>query len=120
MTEYHSIKCSISEAKRLLGKIPKSVFWDVDVEVLSPERDSYFIVRRIMNRAIGSVELFEIIDQIYSIDLIEKVALNSRQIRGNETIKDIANRYNLNPRDFKQWIDLADPVISKSDSSETD
>jgi hypothetical protein len=86
------------------GIFPKAMFWDVDVRLLSIEFDGDFIIDRVLAWNMGQEDFFETLDSLYPIYLIKSVALNSRQIKGNENIESIAIRYNLDPLAFNKYI----------------
>ena len=90
---------------RVSDVFPAGLFWDVDVETLSVQRDKNFIIQRVLNRA--DVSLFKSLEKLYPLDDIKFHALNSKEIFGNERIEHIAARYRLNPGDFHKYIDFA-------------
>jgi len=56
----------------------RSLFWDVDIEKISPENDWFFIIERILEY--GDIDDFEWMQKIFSKELIETVLKKSRII----------------------------------------
>lgn len=92
------------QSRLLLNELPASMFWDVDRQHLSITKDAKFIISRVLNWSIGDQEPFDIIEKMYPVELIRKAAVASSSLYGNESIRDVANRYNLDPRSFKHYI----------------
>ena len=80
------------------------MFWDVDMGQLSIKKDKAFIIDRVLSGSMENAKYLERLDKIYSKKDIINVAKSSNSIRGNESIKFIANRYGMNPKAFKQFI----------------
>lgn len=83
---------------------PHEMFWDVDMNSLSPKKDSRFIIQRVLSRSMNNSEYFEKLESLYSNKRIKSIALQSPEIIGNEDIEFIANRYHLKPERFKKYI----------------
>ncbi len=103
---------NISDKKRLGSKklsklFPAVMFWDVDMDMLSLNRDKDFIIPRVLGRFMDDDEYLDNLEAIYPIDEIKSFAINSNEIFGNEIIEHLAKRYHLNPFDFKKYIDFS-------------
>jgi len=90
--------------QKLSELFPKPIFWDVPIEKLDWEADWSFIIERVLDRNLGRIHLLDQLDQIYPKSLIIRVAKESCSIRGVENIEYLANRYGLDPHDFKNGI----------------
>ncbi|GAB1858226.1 hypothetical protein MHTCC0001_30630 [Flavobacteriaceae bacterium MHTCC 0001] len=93
--------------KRLSQLFPAVMFWDVNMDKLSLEYDKDFIIQRVLGRFMDNDNYLDILESIYALDEIKSFALSSDEIFGNEIIEHLANRYHLNPFDFKKYIDFA-------------
>lgn len=94
-----------SKAKgiRLSDYFPKAIFWDVDLDLLDYKEDADFVIERILNWGwVGNV--WDRLDELYPKKAIVYYCKNSSEIRGNEKIEVIAERYGLKPGDFKGYI----------------
>jgi hypothetical protein len=56
----------------------KTLFWDVDIDQLSPERDWFFIIERILEH--GDIDDFEWMRKFFSEEQINTVLRKSRNI----------------------------------------
>ncbi|MGB9715464.1 MAG: DUF6922 domain-containing protein [Thermodesulfovibrionales bacterium] len=56
--------------------LKKSLFWDVDIENLSIEKDWFFIIERVLE--FGDIQDFKCLLSIFSKDQIKSVIKNSR------------------------------------------
>lgn len=83
---------------------PRAIFWDVNIEKLSPKKDRDLIIQRVLSRHMNTLENLENLEKLYSKNIIKIFAKNSSEIRGNENIEFIANRYGLRPNAFKNYI----------------
>jgi len=83
---------------------PKVKFWDVRMENISIIEDSDFIIQRILNRFMHNLETLNTLEMLYPLRLIRQIAMDSSQIFGNELIEYLADRYLLDPKDFKKYI----------------
>jgi hypothetical protein len=83
---------------------PYEMFWDVEIDNLSLEKDSRFIIQRVLSRSMNNSEYFEKLEKLYSNKRIKSIAIQSPEIIGNEDIEFIASRYHLNPERFKKYI----------------
>ena len=99
------IKLNISNFKRidLKNHFPGPVFWDVDPNLLDIKNDKDFIIERVLSRNMGNPLYLEKLEDLYSKKEIIKYALSSNQIRGNNAIRLIAQRYGLNPNNIKNF-----------------
>jgi hypothetical protein len=91
---------------RLSSIFPKVMFWDVDMDTLSIVYDDDFIIQRVLSRTVRDINDLHKLENLYSINKIKYYALNSNEIRGNELISFIAEHYDLNPIDFRNWLKL--------------
>jgi len=98
-------KISIPQEK-LSDLFRKGMFWDVDMDKLDVKRDYGFIIPRVLNRFMNHIEFLEYLEKIYPKDMIIYYAKNSSEIRGNEKIEILANRYKLEPKDFPNYLQL--------------
>ena len=103
---------NISDKNRLVSKklshlFPAVMFWDVDMDMLSLNRDKDFIIPRVLGRFMDNDKYLDNLEAIYPIDEIKNFAINSNEIFGNEIIERLAKRYHLNPFDFKKYIDFS-------------
>ena len=87
----------------LKNHFPGPVFWDVDPDSLDVKLDKYFIIDRVLARNMGNAKYLEQLEELYSKKEIVERALLSSQIRGNNTIRLIANRYGINPNKIKNF-----------------
>lgn len=94
----------VPEKKDLKSNFRKAMFWDVEMDKLSIKRDKFFIIDRVLSTSMKNSIYLDRLEKFYSIRDIKKVARSSRSIRGNESIRFIANRYAMNPKSFKQYI----------------
>ena len=83
---------------------PREMFWDIDMDNLSLEKDSDFIIQRVLSRSMHNSEYLGKLEKLSSIKKIREIALQSSEIRGNEDIEFIAERYQLRPEQFKKYI----------------
>ena len=88
----------------LRSNFRKAMFWDVEMDKLSIKHDKFFIIDRVLSRSMKNSIYLDRLEKFYSIKDIKEVAKSSRSIRGNESIRFIANRYAMNPKSFKQYI----------------
>ncbi len=56
----------------------KTLFWDVNIDQLSPERDWFFIIERILEH--GDIDDFEWMKKSFSEEKIKSVLKKSRSI----------------------------------------
>jgi hypothetical protein len=82
----------------------RAIFWDVNIEKLSPNKDKDLIIQRVLSRHMNRLENLENLEKLYSKSVIKSFAKNSSEINGNENIEFIASRYGLQPRAFKKYI----------------
>lgn len=82
----------------------KWMFWDVDMGKLSVKEDKFFIIDRVLSGSMENPKYLQQLDKMFSRQDIINVAKSSRSIRGNESIRFIANRYGMDPKSFKQYI----------------
>lgn len=102
-----SMKPKISVPREKLSELfRKGMFWDVDMDKLDVKRDYEFIIPRVLNRFMDQIEYLENLEKIYPKDMIIYYAKNSSEIRGNEKIEILANRYELDPKDFPNYLQL--------------
>lgn len=87
----------------LENHFPGPVFWDVDPSSLDIKLDKDFIIERVLARNMGNEIYFEKLEELYPKREIKKIALSSSQIRGNNTIRAIANRYGIDPNRIKNY-----------------
>lgn len=89
---------------RLSDLFPSVLFWDVDINDLSPDMDKDFIIQRVLSRHMNKLENLENLERIYSKKVIKSFAKKSSEIFGNENIEFLANYYGLKPQSFKKYI----------------
>ena len=92
-----------SKGKNLKGYFPGPVFWDVDPSVLDVEKDKIFIIERVLSRNMGDPQYFELLERLYPISDIVRCAKRSEQIRGNSSIRAVAERYGIRPDHMKNY-----------------
>lgn len=90
--------------KKLSNYFPKHLFWDVNLDKLDVRFDKDFIIERVLAYHMEDEEIFKKLEKLYSKKEIKKIALNSKQIFGNETIEFISKRYKLDPTTFSKYI----------------
>lgn len=95
---------NIRPKKHVFEVFNKGFFWDADPVKISFARDKYLVIERVLNRSFNLDEDLPKLENIYPKDLIIHIALNSREIFGNEQIEKIASHYKLNPSDFKKYV----------------
>lgn len=81
------------------AKLPpefKEYFWDVDFETLDPNKDSYFILKRIIDR--GNTPTLRWALSRYSTDQIKELVLKSRDL-SRKTANFWAKLFRLDPQD---------------------
>ena len=87
----------------LNNHFPGPVFWDVDPSSLNIKHDKEFIIERVLSRNMGNHMYLELLEELYSVKDIKKIALSSNQIRGNNRIRVIADRYHIDPNKIKNF-----------------
>jgi len=92
--------------KSIEDVFPKVMFWDVDMNKIFLDNDADFIIDRVLNWYMDDVKILDLLDSIYPIDMIKYYAVNM-DVRGNETIEFICNRYNLKISQFKYYLTYA-------------
>ena len=101
MKKSHNI--APSKGKNLKGYFPGPVFWDVAPSVLDVEKDKIFIIERVLSRNMGDPQYFELLERLYPISDIVRCAKRSEQIRGNSSIRAVAERYGIRPDHMKNY-----------------
>jgi len=91
---------------KLSDFFPKVMFWDVDMDKLSIKYDDDFIIIRVLAYHMNDIKHLESLEKLYSIPKIKHYAI-SGSIFGNNVIEFVAKRYDLNPSDFRKWIDIS-------------
>lgn len=94
------MKPKISVHKSFPNYSGKGMFWDVDMDKLDVKRDYGFIIPRVINRFMDQVKFLENLEKIYPKDMNIYYANNSSEIRVNEKIEILPNRYELERKDF--------------------
>ncbi|MEC3881802.1 DUF6922 domain-containing protein [Parapedobacter sp. 10938] len=82
----------------------RAMFWDVDVDSLSAKKDRDFIIERVLAGSMRNPKYLENLEQLYPVRIIKRVAKGSKAIRGNDSIRFIADRYHMDPESFNQFI----------------
>lgn len=77
------------------------MFWDVDK--IDVDEDVDFIIDRVLNWFMGDVSYLGILELIYPLDVIKHYAV-TMDIRGNERIEFICDRYSLEANQFKYYL----------------
>lgn len=98
------LKGNKSLGHNLSDIFPREMFWDMNMDDLSLEKDSDFIIQRVLSRSMHNSEYLVKLEKLYSNSEISAIALQSSEIRGNEDIEFIAERYQLKPEQFKKYI----------------
>lgn len=88
----------------LRSNFRKAMFWDVDMNKLSIKADKFFIIDRVLSQNMQNPIYLQRLEKMFSKQDIKKVAKYSRSIRGNESIRFLANRYGMDPKSFRQYI----------------
>ncbi|HEB62428.1 MAG TPA: hypothetical protein ENI82_04665 [Bacteroidetes bacterium] len=74
------------------------LFWDVDRNELDIEKDKAFIIQRILEY--GLMADWKLIQHIYGLQLIKKVALNAREL-DDITLSFLSTIFNLKKQNFR-------------------
>ena len=96
-------KISFKKGKNLANFFPGPVFWDIDPSKLDVKNDKSFIIERVLSQNMGNQECFKKLDELYSKGEIIKYAKRSNQIRGNNSIRAIADYYHIDPSQLKNF-----------------
>lgn len=91
------------KGKSLKGYFPGPIFWDVDPSGLDVQKDKIFIIERVLSRSMGDSKYFELLEKLYPIGDIVQCAKRSEQIRGNSSIRAVAERYGIRPDHMKNY-----------------
>src|SRR5690554_1900727 len=102
--EFLHRKSILPKSSVLSAMFRKAMFWDVDMDNLSIKKDKGFIIERVLAGSMKNPQYLENLEKLYPVSDIKHVARNSRNLRGNDSIRFIAKRYHLNPQSFKQYI----------------
>ena len=94
---------SFSKEKNLVNFFPGPVFWDIDPSKLDVKNDKAFIIERVLSQNMGNQDYFKKLDELYSRKEIIRLAKKSNQIRGNNSIRAIAEYYNIDPFQLKNF-----------------
>lgn len=92
--------------ERDLSVFRRAMFWDVNMDNLSVKRDKAFIIERVLSGSMKNPKYLDHLEKLYSIQDIKKVASSSNQLRGNDSIAFIADRYHMDVNSFKQFIPI--------------
>lgn len=92
------------ENQKVIDVFNSAFFWDADLDTLSFEKDREYIIERVLARSLWLNEDLVKLENFYDKDLIISLAVNSGQIFGNEQIEEIAEHYQINPKNFVRYV----------------
>ncbi|MGP2571262.1 DUF6922 domain-containing protein [Ornithobacterium rhinotracheale] len=92
--------------KKAIEIFNEGFFWDCKKDQIDLEEDYDLVIERVLSHSMSynRMENFQKLKEIYPLELIQEIAVNSTQIFGNEIIEDIAKFFDLNPKDFYRYI----------------
>ena len=101
--------------KKLSEIFPKYIFWDCDLNnfSLDDQEDRSFIIQRVLKMSFIEENLLEKIEDLFPTEEIKYYAAGSKEIFGNERIEMLCKRYNMKLKQFPQYIENINKLMSK-------